>query len=182
MLRELDYSLIATVPAIGQILAPLAEFAIQMTPVLNQTAPMSLSDQPILSATWSFSVDVELNETFTVETRYTFYKRENTIISITLADVQFFVYNVQQPIARRSEIIFRCLLFTVVVLELFRLAFLIFKIMFLPPYRLVVAHISKNKKQFDSTTDEMSNAEANNTELNIVSVSEGELLFKRNLT
>jgi hypothetical protein len=173
---------VAIAPVIGQILAPLVEFVIQMIPVLNQTAQMSLSDQPILSAAWSFSAAATLDEAFDVETRYTFYKREKTIVSITLADVVFFVINVQQPIARRSEVIFRSLLFTIVVLELFRLAFLVFKLMFLPLFRLGVARISKNKKQFGTITDEMSNAEANNTELNIVSVSEGELLFKRNLT
>ncbi len=163
------------------MLAPLVEVGIYFTPVINQTDSMSLSGQPILSTAWSLAVQATLDEVFDVETRYTLYKRENTIISITLADVVYFVINVEQPIARRNEIIFRCLLFTIIVLELFRLAFLFFKLFFLPLFRLGAAHTSKNKKQIDSITDDMSIAEANNTELNIVSVSEGELLFKRNL-
>ena len=105
------------------ILDPLAEFVIHINATVNQTAPLSLSGLLIYSTAWLFTVNAKLDEVFTAETRYTFYKREKTIVSITLADAVFYVSNVQQPIAIRNEIIFRNLLLTIVVLELFRLAF-----------------------------------------------------------
>ncbi|CAF4729048.1 unnamed protein product, partial [Rotaria sp. Silwood2] len=128
ILRELDFSSVFAAATTDHVLAPLAEFDIQMTAVINQTAPLSLSAKPIFSTAWSLALNVKLDEIFTFETRYTFYKRAKTIISITLVDTVFFVNNVQQPITRQNEIIFRNLLFTVVVVEVFQLAFLIFKI------------------------------------------------------
>ena len=51
-------------------------------------------------------MNVLLDELFTIETWHTFFKHEKTVIGITLVDEVFYVSNIQQPIARRNEIIF----------------------------------------------------------------------------
>lgn len=159
------------------ILAPSTEIIIHMTAVINQTSPMNPSERPVLGAEWALSVDALMDEVFTVETRYTFYKREKTIISIVLVDEVYYVSNVQQPIARRTEIIFRTLLFTTVVIELFRLAFLISKLLFLPFFRFAAIRLLKKEKQVDFLADETSSIEANNTELKTISVDGGKILY-----
>jgi hypothetical protein len=169
-------------PVNNYTLSPLAEFDIRVTAVINQTSPLSLSDQPVFSAVWSFTMDAKWDEMYTFETRYTFFKREQTIININLVNAVFFVTNVQQPIARQNEIIFRNLLFTVVILELFRLAFLIFQVICLPIYRWGGGYIKKKKSKSDSIVDDKSDIETNNTELNNGSINEGELFSKRNST
>ena len=156
------------------VLAPSTELVIHMTAVINQTSPMDLSDRPLFSTEWSLSLDAVLDEIFTVETQYTFYKREKTMVSITLVDEMFYVSNVQQPIARRSEIVFRTLLFTTVVLELSRLALLLCKLIFLPLFRFGVTRLSKKEEKIDSLSDKTSNTEPNDTELKTISVNEGE--------
>ena len=176
-LRQLNSSFLIVASVTDHILAPSTEIVIHMTAVVNQTSPMNLSERPVFGTEWVLSVDVLPDELFTVETRYTFYKREKTIINIILVDEVYYVSNVQQPIARRSEIIFRTLLFTTVVIELFRLAFLISKLMFLPFFRFTAARLSKKEKQVDSQVDETNSIEASNTELKTISVDEGKILY-----
>lgn len=53
--------------------------------------------------------------------------------------------NTQDPIARRTEIIFNNILFTTVALELFGLVFLIFKLIFLPFFNLVYQKLSETR-------------------------------------
>jgi hypothetical protein len=55
----------------------------------------------------------------------------------------YFVSNVQQPIAKQSEVIFHNLLFTIVCFELFGLAFLIMKLACLPLFNIVRRFIEK---------------------------------------
>jgi hypothetical protein len=152
-----------------------------MTAVINQTSPLSLYDQPVISGTWLVTIDLKADEIFTVENQYTFFKREQTIISINIDDAVYFVNNVQQPIARQNEIVFRNILFTIVVLELFRLGFLLFKMVCIPLYRFFARYISKKEKKFEQIDDEKVSNEVNSTELNAVQVNEGELLSKMNL-
>ena len=153
------------------------KFIIYMTGVINETAPLNFHDQPIFSTGWSPQLQTNMDDIFTVESRYSFYRRKNTVVSISLTEVLYFVHNIQEPIARRSEIIFRNLLFTIVVLEVFRLAFLLLKIFFMPLVRLVTNYISKKKMQNKSTVDETDETEMNDPQLNTVQTDIGERLY-----
>lgn len=177
VLLPLDSSFLVGASTTDYIFAPSAELVIHMIAVVNQTSPMDLSQQPLFSTVWSLSMDALLDEIFTAETRYTFYKREKTIISITLVDQVYYVSNVQQPIARQSEIVFRTLLFTTVVLELSRLGLLVAKLIFIPIFRIGVTRLSKKGGKVDSTVDESSHTEAHDTELKSVSVNEGKFIL-----
>ena len=76
-----------------------------------------------------------MDEIFTNESRYTFFYRTQTDISVSVSQSIFYVSNLQQPIARQAEVIFRSLLFTIVVLEVFGLLFLLFKLLLAPMLR-----------------------------------------------
>ena len=110
-----------------------------MTSIVNQTDPLSTDGSPTFSAIWSSSLNAITHDLFTNESRYTFFYRTQTDINVTVSESIFYVSNVQQPIARQTEIIFRCLLFTIVVLEVFGLLFLLVKLLLAPMFRRVAA-------------------------------------------
>lgn len=60
-----------------------------------------------------------MDELLTNESRYAFFYRTKTDISLSVSQSIFYASNLQQPIARQAEVIFRSLLFTIVVLEVF---------------------------------------------------------------
>ena len=131
--------------SIDQILAPSTIFPIVLTPILNQTAPLNTDELPTFSAIWSSSFNALTDELFTNETRYTFFYRTQTNISITVSQSIFYVSNVQQPIARPAEVFFRCLLFTIVVLEVFGLLFLLVKLLLAPMFRGIITCVHQHR-------------------------------------
>ena len=58
-------------------------------------------------------------------------------MSVTIKESSFYVSNTQRPIARQTEIILRNLLFTIVILELFGLFFLVIKLLLLPLFPII---------------------------------------------
>jgi hypothetical protein len=123
------------VPAsLEQVLASSTSFSLQLTQIINRTAPLISDGSSMYSAIWSLSFDVDTDELFTKETRYTFFQRTYTNVTITIDESIFYVSNVQLPIARQTEIIFHTLLYTIVVLELFGLFFLVIKLLLVPVF------------------------------------------------
>ncbi len=69
------------------------------------------------------------------------FYRIQTNISITIDQNIFYVSNLREPIARQVEVIFRNLLFTVVVLEVLALLFLIIKFLFVSVFRAMLIRL-----------------------------------------
>ena len=137
-LLELNFRSTFLPSALNKILAPSTFFALQLTPIVNQTAPLNTDGLPTFSAIWSSSFNVKTEEQFTNETQYTFFQRMQTNVTVTIEKTVFYVSNVQEPIARQTEIIFRNLLFTIVVLEVFGLIFLVIKLLIAPLFYMIV--------------------------------------------
>ena len=78
---------------------------------------------------------VDMNSLFLSNDQYVLSKLTLTTLTIDISETPYYVKNLQQPIARQSEIIFHNLLFTVVCLEIFGLVFLLYKLAFKPIYR-----------------------------------------------
>lgn len=133
----LNFSSTFVQSSLNQVLAPSNVFNIQLTPIINQTAPLSANGKPTFSAIWSSSFNVKIDELFSTETQYTFFQRAQTNITVILEETVFYVSNAQKPIARQTEVIFHTLLFTIVVLEIFGLLFLVIKLMITPLCRTV---------------------------------------------
>ena len=134
-------------PSLDQVLAPSLSFPIELTSVVNQTAPLSNNGLPKFSGIWSSSFSVNSDELFSNETRYSFFYRTQTNISVSISQSIFYVSNLQEPIARQTEVIFRSLLFTIVVLEVFGLLFLVVKLLLGPLFRVIVACFHKFRAQ-----------------------------------
>ncbi|CAF3715353.1 unnamed protein product [Rotaria socialis] len=156
-LLELNFSSAFVPPSSDEALAPSTSFAIGLTAIVNQTDPLNSADWPIFSAIWSSSFDVITDELFTVENRYTFFQRSQTNISITIQKSIYYVNNQQEPIARQTEIIFHNLLFTIVVLELFCLLFLINKLLISPLYHNIssLLHYLSKKNRVDANGNKL---------------------------
>jgi hypothetical protein len=137
-LLELNFASTFIPRSTDEVLAPSTLFSIALTSIVNRTNPLNSDDLATFSAIWSSSFDVIIEDLFTSENRYTFFQRTQTNISVTIQKSIFYVSNEQQPIARQTEIIFHNLLFTIVVLELFCLVFLIFKLLLVPLYYKII--------------------------------------------
>jgi hypothetical protein len=132
-----------------QVLASSTLFSLALTQIINRTAPLNTDGLPTYSAIWSCSFNVNADELFSEETRYTFFQRTCTNVTVTMDESIFYVSNEEEPIARQTEIIFHNLLFTIVVLELFGLLFLVIKLLLVPVFHTIwkrMQYLSKKNR------------------------------------
>ncbi|CAM4911287.1 unnamed protein product [Rotaria socialis] len=131
-LMELNFASTFTSSSLDQVLAQSTVFPIQLTQIVNETAPLNMNRLPTFSAIWAYSFNLDTTELFQSESEYTFFYRSQTNISIIIGQNTFYIKNLQQPIVQETEVIFHDLLFTIVVLEVFGLLFLIIKLLLAP--------------------------------------------------
>ena len=113
--------------------------------MVNHTGPLKIDGLSTFIAIWASSFNVNLDELFTNESRYTFFQRVQTNISVSINPSIFYVSNLQEPIARQTEIIFRNLLFSIVALEVFGLVFLLVKLLLVPIFAKMLACLHKHR-------------------------------------
>ncbi|CAF1259843.1 unnamed protein product [Adineta steineri] len=174
-LLDLNFASTYVPSSLNEVLADSTTFPIELTQIVNQTDPLNDNGLSTFSGIWSYSFSVNSDELFVNETRYTFFYRTQTNISVTIDENIFYISNVQQPIARQTEVVFRNLLFTIVVLEVFGLVFLVVKLLIIPVCRTINNRIYKKfikKKQTSPTNDiavivVKTNHSANITEKNL---------------
>jgi hypothetical protein len=154
---DLNFASTFVSSSLDQVLAESTVFSIELTQIVNQTDPLDSDGLSTFSAIWSYSFSVDSDQLFTNESRYTFFYRTQTNISITIGQNIFYVSNLQQPIARQTEVIFHSLLFTIVVLEVFGLIFLLLKLLFIPVFRKILDRLRhKLPKSRDTPVDDLS--------------------------
>ncbi|CAF1157957.1 unnamed protein product [Adineta steineri] len=142
-LLTLNTSSIFIPTSLSSVLATSTDYTLQLSQIVNQTDPLNVDGSAKYSATWFPTFTVRADELFTEQTRYSFFQRTQTNLSITIAENVYYVKNQQQPIARQSEVIFHNLLFTIVVLELFGLFFLVCKLLAVPLVRILHARFHR---------------------------------------
>lgn len=133
---------------IGQILARNLPITMSLTKVVNETLAMDGGESTF------GGIHIP---TFTVDYNSLFYNVDqfvrstliSTTLSLVLSETPYYVKNLQQPIAKPSEIIFQNLLFITVCLELFGLIFLSYKLVFKPLY--MTALKKKYRKNWKSS-------------------------------
>jgi hypothetical protein len=154
---DLNFASTFVSSSLDQVLAESTVFSIELTQIVNQTDPLDSDGLSTFSAIWSYSFSVDSDQLFTNESRYTFFYRTQTNISITIDQNIFYISNLQQPIARQTEVIFHSLLFTIVVLEVFGLIFLLVKLLFIPVFRKILDRLRhKMSKSRDTPMDDLS--------------------------
>ena len=68
----------------------------------------------------------------------------STTFTIGITETSYYIKNVQSPIAKQADVIFRTLLFTILCLELSAMAYLIMKLLIIPLYKKIARCFHRN--------------------------------------
>jgi hypothetical protein len=120
--------------------------AIAITKIINETKPM-VGEESDYGGIYVPTFTVDMNSLFLSNGQYITTESTLTILTIAITETPYYVKNLQEPIARQPEIIFRNLLFTVVCLEIFGLVFLSYKLVLKPLYYVVVEKCRHDKEK-----------------------------------
>ena len=130
--------------------------------VINETESMNGGDDSKYQGIWYPTFVVDQNQIFLSEQKYmTATDLSQTTLSITISETSFYIQNHQAPIAKRPEIVFHNLLFTIVCLEIFGLVFLLFKLIFIPLFE----HLQNRKKDRHNIRVQPRNSHGNDHEM-----------------
>lgn len=125
----------------NQTLGQTTEFYFAMTKIINRTDFLDYSSSSNYSGIWIPTVTHgALDDHVMLDQRGAFSRylyTQHTII-VRFSETQFYVSNSQQPISRMGEVIFHNILFTTTILGIFALAFLIFKLTFMPIIKCII--------------------------------------------
>ena len=130
----------------GQILARTLPIPLAVTKVINETKPIEGEEADfdgIIIPTFALDTD----SLFLTKDQYARTSLTMTTLTIAISETPFYVKNLQEPIARISEIVFRNLLFTIVCLEIFGLVFVLYKLIFKPFYNCIVQRKARRKEK-----------------------------------
>ncbi|UJR17883.1 hypothetical protein I4U23_004782 [Adineta vaga] len=136
----------------NETLSRTATISVVLVKVVNQTKPLTVGDDTYFSGRWTptfgeYSISDKLS--YNQDGEYLRYVNERTIFTITMSEQPFFLQNNQKPIARIAELAFHTLLFCTLIIELFAMAFLLFKLICMPLIRLIL-RCRHQKKQTSS--------------------------------
>jgi hypothetical protein len=121
----------------GYLLSQTLPVAIAITKIINETKPM-VGEESDYGGIYVPTFTVDMNSLFLSNGQYITTESTLTILTIAITETPYYVKNLQEPIARQPEIIFRNLLFTVVCLEIVGLVFLSYVLLFKPLYKAIV--------------------------------------------
>ncbi|CAF3854134.1 unnamed protein product, partial [Rotaria sp. Silwood1] len=137
-LHELDFCQFYATP--NEAIGRTTYIPIVFIKNINMTHALSESDQTNYSGLWipTFSaVSLSDEEYYAEFGNYLRYMSSLTVIQITLDERPFFIKNIEEPIVRTAELVFKVLLFTSLCIELFAFAFLIVHLLILPLLRSI---------------------------------------------
>ncbi|CAF5097160.1 unnamed protein product, partial [Rotaria magnacalcarata] len=110
----------------------------------------------------------DYNSLFFTEDQFVRSTLTLTTLNIVTSETPYYVKNLQEPIAKSSEIVFQNLLFTTVCLELFGLIFLLFKLLLKPMHYYIQSKSSTyletniNNKQHNTCSTYQDKISGNN--------------------
>ena len=70
----------------------------------------------------------------------------STTLTVVITEAAYYIKNVQSPIAKKSEVMFRTLLFSFLCLEMFAMTFLVAKLIILPVFHQLDELYSRRAK------------------------------------
>ncbi|CAF3549967.1 unnamed protein product [Adineta steineri] len=115
------------------ILARNLPVSLSLTKVVNETLAMD-GGEAHFSGIYVPTFTVDYNSLFYTADQFIRSTLTLTTLTVIITETPYYVKNLQQPIAKPSEIVFQNLLFITVCLELFGLLFLSYKLLFKPFY------------------------------------------------
>lgn len=129
----------------GQLLTQNLPIVFQLTKVINETVPM-MGEESEYSGIYIPTFTIDTSSLFLTADEYNQLNFTSTVVTIDIQETPYYVKNLQEPIAKSSEIIFHNLLFTIVCLEIFGLGFLLYKLAVKPFFALLFPRYFTKKK------------------------------------
>ncbi|CAF3735698.1 unnamed protein product [Adineta steineri] len=133
----------------NETLARTSTVSVSLIKVINQTSPLQIGGATIYSGRWAPTIgEISISDSLVYEQdgEYLRYISERTTFTVTVSEQPFFLQNDQQPIIRTSELAFHTLLFCTLIIELFAMAFLLFKLIGKPLIHLFLRCGNKKTK------------------------------------
>ncbi|CAF1513787.1 unnamed protein product, partial [Rotaria sp. Silwood1] len=133
---------------INQTVGQTVRVNIELTKAINRTESLDEDGQTTYSGVWIPRMIAEsTNDEMTYDQygSYIRYLATHQTVQVTLKETAFFIMNIQQPITRKGEVIFKDILFSTMCLEFFAFAFLLFKLAILP----LLQRLAKKFHRFD---------------------------------
>ncbi|CAF1136567.1 unnamed protein product [Adineta ricciae] len=115
----------------GEVLTQNLSINIDMTKVINETAAM-VGEESDYSGIYIPTFTTDVDSLFLTQDQYVYSTSASALLTVVISETPYYVKNLQQPIAKLSEIIFHNILFTIVCLEIFGLIFLLYKLISTP--------------------------------------------------
>jgi hypothetical protein len=149
----------------NQTLTQIPTIEIQLVKVVNATQSLQTSSiDEKYSGLYIPLFIYDQNQVFYSENSFNKYHTlSQTTLTIEITKSLYYVRNIQQPIARQSEILFHNLLFTIVCIEIFGLVFLVFKLIIQPVLRFLLEKLQQKTNRIHIVEDD--DDEENETEM-----------------
>ncbi|CAM4779456.1 unnamed protein product [Rotaria magnacalcarata] len=149
------------------ILARNLPVTLSLTNVINETLSID-GGESIFGGIFIPTSTTDYNSLFFTEDQFVRSTLTLTTLNIVTSETPYYVKNLQEPIAKSSEIVFQNLLFTTVCLELFGLIFLLFKLLLKPMHYYIQSKSSTyletniNNKQHNTCSTYQDKISGNN--------------------
>jgi hypothetical protein len=140
----------------NQTVGLYTNFYVNIIKVINVTEPLSTSGNNIYDGRWSPTITSGgLSDEFVLQQygQYMRYVNDRTSFVIQLAEESYFLQNNQKPIVRVTALVFHTLLFISLIIEIFAITFLIFKLCIFPMFKMgrgIIVNNKKKKSKFDN--------------------------------
>ncbi|CAF2089967.1 unnamed protein product [Rotaria magnacalcarata] len=134
---------------INETLARFTSLYIVLIKVINLTKSLEISGEIHYDGRWSPSfTEITLSDKFIYDQdgHHLRYISERTVLSITLSEQPFYLQNTQEPIVRKDELAFHTLLFCTLVIELFGISLLFFRLVIVPLIRTISTRCHHTKR------------------------------------
>jgi hypothetical protein len=118
-------------------------YSIHLIKVINVTEPLKSTDTTIYSGRWAPNMrsvdDLSDRDYFEKDGHYLRYASVSTTFKVRLKEEFYFLQNNQSPIVRHYELIFHTFLFIFLIIDIFAMGFVIYKLWCQPVLRRLVS-------------------------------------------
>ncbi|CAF1464815.1 unnamed protein product, partial [Adineta steineri] len=125
----------------NQTIGRSTDFIVRLIKVINVTKPLHRNDRTYYGGIFTPFItytDILSDELYFAEKgEYLRYSSRQTTVSIQLREEIYFVQNNQSPIIRRGALFFHTLLFSISLIEIFAMFFLLYKLWFHPIHQRI---------------------------------------------
>ena len=103
--------------------------------MVNETEPL-FGSESVFSGIWYPTFTYSTDDMFITASSYVMLSNlSSTTLTFDITETSYYMKNIQSPIAKQPEVIFRTLLFAFLCLEMCAIAFVICKLLLIPLYK-----------------------------------------------